>query len=278
MLEAYGNDERVALACLYGLWFGGYDVEPFEPIDDGSDGFFLGVPYTLGLAFTARQWARLSPALDPTQPFVPDARLHPAFLQLGADEWFPRLANACLATDKRVAFPRRSLVTGWGDAGTHFARPTRGLQVALQRGPALERWLPLDGADAVYDAFFELDPRVLARLAPRFAGLDVELDLRATKPQAAVRARHVFTTRPGGRVLERFGLAARPMELNVIDGVPGNVIALAAVDDVDWSDAAGRRARRRVSDFLARDREPSLQRLLVDRLASARQRFMGGRS
>jgi hypothetical protein len=275
MLDAYADDERVALACLYGLWYGGYDLEPFDPIDDGSDGFFLGVPYTFGLAFTARQWARVAPALDESQPFLPDARLHPAFLGLGRDEWFPRLTNACVSADRRVAFPRRSLVTCWGDAGTHFARTTRGLQVALQRGPALECWLPLDGADAVYDAFFELDPRVLARLAPRFAGLDVELDLRATKPRGAIRAGHVVTTRPGRRALERFGLQARPMEMNVIDGVPGDVIALAAVDDVDWSDAAGRQARRRVREFVARDRQPSLRRVLDDRLASARERFPG---
>ena len=276
MLEAYGGDARVALACLYGLWFDGYDLEPFEPIDDGSDGFFLGVPYTQGLAFTDEQWARLAPALDPSTPLVADPRLHPAFRVLGADEWFPRLTNACVAADRKVAYPRRSLVTSWGDAGAHFVRATRGLQAALQRGPALERWLPLDDADAVYDAFFELDPGVLARLAPRFAGLDVELDLRATKPRAAIRARHVLTTRRSPRAIERFGLAARPIEANVIDGVPGDGISLARVEDVDWSDGAARGARRRVRTFLARDRQPSLRRLLGDRLAVAGDRIRNG--
>jgi hypothetical protein len=275
MLEAYGDDERVALACLYALWFGGFDLEPFEPIDDGSDGFFLGVPYTLGLAFTAEQWARLAPALDPAHSFIPDARLHPAFVALGADEWFPRLANACVATDRRVAFPRRSLVTCWGDAGTHFPRPTRGFQAALQRGAALERWLPLDRSDAVYDPFFELDAGVLARLAPRFADLDVELDLRATKPRAAIRARHVLTTRRCRRAVERYGLAARPMEANVIDAVPGDEISLAAADDVDWSEAAGRRARRHVRAFLAHDRQASIRRLLGDRLGALGERATG---
>jgi hypothetical protein len=277
MLRAYGDDPRVALASLYGLWFDGFDLESFEPIDDGSDGFFLGVPYTTGLAFTRDQWTRLAPALDTARPFIPDARLHPAFLGLGDDEWFPRLANAVAAADLRVAFPRRSLVTSWGDAGTHFPRATRGLQVALQRGPALDHWLPLDDADAVYDAFFELDPGVLARLAPRFGGLDVELDLRATKPRSAIRARHVLTTRRSRRAVETFGLDARPMEANVIDAVAGDAISLAAADDVDWSDSAGRDARRRVRAFLGRDRQPSLRRLLGDRLAVAAERVRSGR-
>jgi hypothetical protein len=277
MLMAYGDDERVALACLYGLWFDGLDLEPFEPIDDGSDGFLLGVPYTQGLAFTSRQWARLAPALDRSRPLVPDARLHPAFLGLGGDEWFPRLANAVAATDQKVAFPRRSLVTSWGDAGTHFPRATRGLQVGLQRGPALDRWLPFDQADAVYDAFFELDAGVLARLAPRFGGLDVELDLRATKPRAAIRARHVLTTRRSRHALETFGLEARPMEANVIDAVSGDAISLAVVDDVDWSETAGRQAGRRVRAFLARDRQPSIRRLVGDRLAVPAERVRSGR-
>jgi hypothetical protein len=277
MLNAYGDVERVALASLYGLWFDGFDLESFEPIDDGSDGFFLGVPYTTGLAFTSRQWARLGPALDQDRPFLADARLHPAFLGLGKDEWFPRLANAIAATDRKVVFPRRSLVTSWGDAGAHFPRATRGLQVALQRGAALDRWLPLDEADAVYDAFFELDARVLARLAPRFAGLDVELDLRATKPRAAIRAPHVLTTRRSRRALKTFGLEARPMEANVIDAVPGDAISLAAVDDVDWSEPAGRGARRRVRAFLGRDRQPSFRRLLGDRVAVAAERARGSR-
>ncbi len=274
MLAAYGEDDRVALACLYALWFGGFDLEPFEPLDDLSDGFFLGVPYTLGLAFTATQWQRLVPALDPSRPIAPDPRLHPAFAKLGRDEWFPRLAAACIAEGRRVAYPRTSLVTCWGDAGTHFAKATRFFQVPLKRGPALDRWVPLDRADAVYDAFFELDPLVLRRLAPELAEVDVELDLRATKGRAAIRASHVLTTRPCRRPLAAFGLTARPIEVNVIDAVGGDAIHLAAVDDVDWSEAAGRNARRAVRTYFARDRWPSLRRQLGDRLAGVRE---GGR-
>ena len=262
LLAAYGADERVALGCLYGLWFNGYTGDPFEPLDDGSDGFFLGVPYTQGLAFSDAQWARLRPAVADRRPLEPHRRLHPAFLTLGDDEWFPRLANAIVATGRHVAFPRRSLVSGWGDAGTHFAAPTNRFQVAIRRSGIADRWASPDVAEAVYDPFFELEPAVLRRLAPDLPEVDLELDLTATKPRAAVTQPFVLTTRACRRSIQRFGLEARPIEANVIDRVEGDAIHLADVEDVDWGEAAAQAARRRVEAYVARDRRPSIRRAL----------------
>ena len=53
VLDRYRDDERIAGTCLYGLWFNGFTLEPFTPIDDGGDVFFLGVPHTQGLCFSA---------------------------------------------------------------------------------------------------------------------------------------------------------------------------------------------------------------------------------
>jgi hypothetical protein len=272
LLAAYGADDRVALGCLYGLWFNGYTGDPFEPLDDGSDGFFLGVPYTQGLAFSDVQWARLRPAIVDHRSLEPDCRLHPAFLTLGDDEWFPRLANAIVASCRHVAFPRRSLVSGWGDTGTHFAAPTIRFQVALRRAGTADRWAPLDTAEAVYDPFFELEPTVLRRLAVDLDEVDFELDLTATKPRAAVGRPFVLTTRATWRSIRTYGLRVRPIEANVIDGVPGEAIHLAAVGDVDWSDAAARAARRRVEAYLARDRRPSIRRALAAGIAAVATR------
>ncbi len=68
-LSFYQQDDRVAGCSLFGLWFNGYTQQPFVPLPDGSDAFFVQVPYTQGLAFTAAQWARFeawrhSPASD----------------------------------------------------------------------------------------------------------------------------------------------------------------------------------------------------------------------
>src|SRR5690606_21918640 len=97
VLAAYADEPRVALACLYGLWFNGYTGDPFVPLEDGADSFFARVPYTAGLAFTAAQWARLRPALVGPAPIAPHPDMHPAFLALGRDEWFPRAARALTA-------------------------------------------------------------------------------------------------------------------------------------------------------------------------------------
>ena len=55
-LACYGSDPRIAGLCLYALWFNGYTREPFVPLADGGDAFFLQVPYTQGQAWSAAQW------------------------------------------------------------------------------------------------------------------------------------------------------------------------------------------------------------------------------
>lgn len=77
----------VAGLCLYGLWFNGFTLEPFLPVDDGSDAFFLGLPYTQGLAFTPAQWQRLDAAFAGEEA-APHPDLHPCFQRFRADEWW----------------------------------------------------------------------------------------------------------------------------------------------------------------------------------------------
>jgi hypothetical protein len=55
-LSFYQHDDRVAGLSLFGLWFNGYTQQPFVPLADGSDAFFVQAPYTQGLAFTRAQW------------------------------------------------------------------------------------------------------------------------------------------------------------------------------------------------------------------------------
>src|ERR1041384_3012577 len=44
----YQADARIAAISLYSLWFNGYTQQPFMPLEDGTDVFFLQMPYTQG--------------------------------------------------------------------------------------------------------------------------------------------------------------------------------------------------------------------------------------
>ena len=244
-LSCYASDDRIAGVCLYGLWFNGFTREPFEPLADGADAFFLRLPYTQGLAFSAEQWRTFDEWWPEGEiPAHPD--VHPAFRDFSTDEWFSVLAAFTASTGRYFCFPRVSLTVAWGDAGSHFDAATGWLQAPVQLRSEGYRLTPLDDSLAVYDSFFELLPERLRLLAPELPDVAFDVDLNASKGRGNLHYDHVLTTRPVKQAIASFGMQMRPLELNVIQGVSGNGIALARKDDVLWDAWAGREARRRV--------------------------------
>jgi hypothetical protein len=268
VLTAYGDDERVAGFCLYGVWFNGFTHQPFLPIEDGGDVFFMRVPYTQGLCFSARQWTAFREWSARSPPLAPHPELHPAFLGFGGDEWFPALASYLARTGRYFCFPRVSLTVGWGDAGAHFNAASSWFQTPLLMGPRYFSLPLLDEATAVYDGFFELEPERLKALGPGLRDREFDLDLNATKRPENLRSDLVLTTRPVHRAIARFGLAMYPAELNAALEVPGTEIALANRDDVRWDEWSETEARRRLHAYYWRRNRPSRARSL--RFAAAR--------
>jgi hypothetical protein len=265
-LSCYAKEPRVAGACLYGLWFNGFTREPFEPLHDGSDAFFLRLPYTQGLAFTAEQWKHFDESwVEGRTPAHPD--VHPAFLDFPPDEWFPALAYHAASRARYFCFPRVSLTFAWGDAGSHFASPTAWLQTAIQVRARDYRLTTLDDSLAVYDSFFEILPERLKTLAAHLPDIAFDVDLNATKRPANLHHEYVLTTRPVRHALARFGLRLRPPELNVVQAVSGDQISLSHRSDVRWDALAGVEGRRRVFEYTWSHYQPSRRREIAFRLA-----------
>jgi hypothetical protein len=241
-LSFYQSDDRVAGLSLFGLWFNGYTQQLFVPLADGSDLFFVQVPYTQGLAFTRAQWLRFEDwRHSPAAAMLPLVPLHEAWSRFDREDWFPLLAKFVITTDRYFVFPRVSHSTGWGDAGMHFERASRFFQVSLQRGKQHYDFNTLDDAVAVYDSFFEMQPDRLNRLTDRLRSYDYTVDLYAIKSQNNLRAEHVLTSRRCRNPIATFGKSAWPLEMNVVEGVPGAGISLCRTEDVCWD----RRSRLR---------------------------------
>ncbi len=234
-LSFYQHDERIAGLSLFGLWFNGYTQQPFVPLADGSDAFFVQVPYTQGLAFTRAQWANFNAwrhsALAQAAPNVP---LHEAWSHFDREDWFPLLAKYVITTDRYFVFPRISHTTGWGDAGAHFTQASRFFQVPLQRDQQQYTFKPLRDALAVYDSFFELQPDRLNRLTDRWCRYDYTLDLYGRKSQANLRTEYTFTSRLCHNPNASFGKTLWPIEMNIVEQVPGADIHFCRTVDIRW--------------------------------------------
>jgi hypothetical protein len=261
-LNAYRDEPRVAGTCLYGLWFNGFTQDPFQPLDDGGDAFFLKLPYTQGLAFTPAQWQCLDEAFGGGK-VAPHPDLHASFLGFDRDEWFPAVARNLVASDRFFCFPRVSLTVGSGDAGTHFDAQTSWLQTPVSLRARPYQLLPFDDVIAVYDSFYELLPDRIRRVAPLLPQEPFDVDINATKPQAALHESLLLTTRPARHAVERYQLEMVPPEMNLSQPARHGEIALASRDDVDFGVWGTLEARRRLHAYHWRRHRPSRRRSLT---------------
>jgi len=280
-LSFYRSDERIAGVSLYALWFNGYTQQPFIPLADDADAFFLQTPYTQGQAFTYAQWKSFADWRAAGDRRLTEAdNLHESFFHFDAEDWFPMLAKYVVETGRYVVYPRVSLTTGAGDAGTHFAQASSFFQTPLQRFKENYRLKPLADSVAVYDSFFELLPDRLNRLTDAFRGFDYDVDLYATKARRNLRAEYVLTSRLCRTAQQSFGKVMWPMEANVIENVPGTEIAFCRADDVRWDWWSDLETRKRNHDFFTRRRKMSrrlrLMYAIVDLVRALQRRLRRG--
>lgn len=269
----FDADTQLAGISLNTLPFNGFTHQPFSPLLDDGDVYFLQLSTPQGQVYTAAQWAAFAAWLAVNDRRVtPADGVHDLFTTFPPDDWLALKAKYLAATGRSYVYPRESLTTNFGEPGTHFARPTGVFQVPLQHRRRAFRFLPLAEAVAVYDGFYEIVPERLNRLTDALNGLDFDVDLYATKGAHQLAAGYTLTTRPAHNALATFAKALRPLEANVIDGVPGRGIVLARRADVDTGRAATEAAQR--DNDRTFDRRPAVRR--GGRLFARWRRFLGG--
>lgn len=275
-LEFYKADARIAGISLYNLWFNGYTHGPFTPYLDEADVFFLQVPYTQGEAFTADQWAgfrswQSNHAQWPSGAYP----LHESWSHFQPDDWFPSWTRYVVATGRFFVYPRVSLSTGTGDAGTHFSQASSFFQVPLQQEKTSYQLKPLDDSLAVYDSFFEILPERLDRQTELIHGYEYTVDLNATRSKANISTEYVLTTRQCRRPLFTFGKSMWPIEANVVQRIPGKGINFCRKEDLLWGRWAELQTWSSNRSYFSRGRQPGMRDWLKMKLSKAFTRAQG---
>ena len=232
-LDTYGHDPAIAGISLNALWFNGYTHQPFVPYLDDNDVFFLQVSWYQGMAYTAAQWADfMAWRTTAVTTITPEDGLHEIFTTFPSTDWFPFMMKYLVQRGRYYVLPRQSLTTHFGDAGTHFIRPTPFFQVPLQTERRQFRLHPMADSLAVYDAFQEILPDRLNRLTNQFCDYDYAVDLYATKSRRNLTAPYVLTTQRCHNPLASFGQVMWPHEANVTTAVAGQNIHFAATSNL----------------------------------------------
>ena len=256
--DFYKANDGIAAISLYGLWFNGYTQQPFIPLEDGTDVFFLQMPYTQGQAFTRSQWKNFSDWLaSGDRKLSSDDQLHDSFFHFEPEEWFPLMAKYVVESGRYVVYPRVSLTSGAGDAGTHFKETSVFFQTPLQGWKDHYQFSTLDQSVSVYDSFFEILPDRLNRLTNALRDFAYDVDLYATKAPQHLRKDYVLTSRQCRSAVLSFGKSMRPMETNIIENVPGDKIFLCRKADLKWGWWSELATRKSNHDFFTRRRRMS---------------------
>lgn len=234
-LAEYGAAASIAGISLYAPAMNETAQVPFCALADGSDVFFARYPSSCGQGWTCGQWNGFRAWYDhgrqegrPLNPALP-----PDVLAWPDSSWKRHFLDYMVANDLYFVYPRVSLTTNCGDAGTHFAAAHGEFQVPLLWGPGQDRFRALPDSNCVYDEYWELLPSRLARLNPAFAMDGLLVDLHGRKPLGRFpHARRVLTVKPCRQAQASYGRELKPIELNVIREMPGSVLHLADVADV----------------------------------------------
>lgn len=272
-LSFYAAEPRLAGISLNTLWFNGFTHQPFIPLLDDGDVYFLQLSTPQGQVYTAAQWSHFTGwlASNGRQATTTD-NVHELFTTFPPDDWLAMKARYLAATKRYYVYPRESLTTNFGLPGTHFARSTALFQMPLQQFRREFRFISLDTAVAVYDGFYEMLPDRLSRMATELSAVEFDVDLYATKAERHLRAEYILTTRRCRQAAATFAREMRPLEANVIAGVPGQGISLARRADVDLSAAATRQAQHENDRYFERYRPGQWgKRAMVGKM----RRFLG---
>lgn len=207
---------------------------PFQPLHDGKDVYFMQWPSSWGLAVNAAQWQQFR-TWQQGQSEAQILPLLPEFVQRWeADSW-KRLMVAFLRAEERYfVYPRFSLSTHFGEAGTHS------VQRGSQQSPLLSGHKKWDFGEcstslALYDAWFEPEESVLrSRQAQLQSFSGFEVDLYGQKEHAALHKEYVLTSRwlppalkaDPAQVPLGFAMDLLPVVQNVITGLSGHALNL----------------------------------------------------
>ena len=274
-LAYFEYDTRVTGISLYRYSFNGYSHYPFEPLADGSDVFFMQVSSIMGQVWNKRQWIEFEDwriTSSATKPNL-NNRLHDVWSQFEADDHFPILTNYLVSTNRYFVFPRVSLTTGFGDAGTHFMNTTSYFQAPLLYGQTSFRLQGLDDSNSVYDSFMEIMPVCIKRLVPALHGVEFEVNLNAVKKSHHLTAEYVVTTLPCRNPVKTYALAMRPPEANLIFGTEGTGVSLCRRSDILWDELSELKTRKRLYDYFTYGRRSGLRQSFVYVLFDLINRF-----
>jgi len=235
--DYYKDDPKIAGISLYSHGYNETAQFPFRPLADDSDIFFLQYAASLGQFWSRKHWAGFREWYDSLEPgdkspghspaIPPNIRFWPE------TSWKKYFISYIIRNDLYFVYPRFSLTTNFGDAGTNLRISENLFQVPLWLEKQKFLFKLFDESCAVYDVFCEMNADRLKRMGPSIAEFDFEVDLYGMKSNDDADKEMFLSSRKCSKPLRTFAREMKPHEMNILAGIPGDYFSLGAKKDFE---------------------------------------------
>lgn len=225
-VASYKDDERIAGISLYQFITNYQTFNPFYTQNSRYDNYFMKCAQSWGQVWMKKQWKSFEKWYEANRDTEFDkTKLPESICTWSNKSWLKYHTRYCVETGRYFVYPYISLTSNSGECGTHLDFATPIFQTNLQDLEIDHQYrLAPFGSDAVrYDGLFE-NEEVYNKLGIDDKDLCIRLN---SKDAIDKKKRYVLTTVSlPFKVIKSFGLSYIPIELNVLNQVPGCLVFL----------------------------------------------------
>ena len=232
-LERYGDDPRIAGISLNTKRELLESPYPFFPLHTGYDVYFQQFASSWGQVWNRRMWADFKEWYEQNQTLPRNVNVPLTVLNYPETSWAKFYQTYVVEKNKFYVFSYDSLTTNFGDAGEHFNHDSSAFQSVLFYGKKEYR-MPAFEDGVKYDIFGE--PLGLGKVL-EVPEEELTCDFWGRKQEASYKRYLLTCCRRPYQVVKQFSMCMKPMELNVMEQIPGKEMTLydTSVKDDNFS-------------------------------------------
>ncbi len=208
---------------LYNHRINVHTMQSFSAIEDGYDNWYFQFASSWGQAWTKSQFQDFLDWYNNNQILSYKSSIPKNVTNWSDKSWLKYFITYLVESNKFFLYPKISLSTNFGDAGTHINYNNPAYQVPLlQTSKRSYNFSTLKESTSVYDAFFE-NAKLHSSLDLKQDELLVDLyGVKEIEDYKYVLSKNIYDF----KILKKYKRSLRPIEANILYEIEGNDLFL----------------------------------------------------
>lgn len=221
--EKYSSDDRICGVALYSFNRNQFTGNFFTPVSTAYDAYLGGMVVTWGQSWTAEQWGKFKAWYFEHEDKLPKVNhAIPEEISGWTRSWGRYFVSYMAEHELSYVYPYVAHSTCFADLGEHSINsiPISSVQVPLMTGHKEYNFGDYEQLSR-YDSFYE---RVLSDdvVINGICGSQICMDLGNMKHSTLGKKYMISGSELPYKKLSSFGMSLKPVEINVLLGIPGN--------------------------------------------------------